>query len=88
VMEEVRYSGLAEHRAENACILSALHHVSPRVDDGGPRHWARGLVGTGSHHLVAPVRRQDPAAGRRAVARVSAAALWLKRWDYLGSPIL
>ena len=34
VMEEVRYAGLAEHRAENACILSALHHVSPRVDDG------------------------------------------------------
>jgi len=34
VMEQVRYAGLAEHRAENACILSALHHVSPRVDDG------------------------------------------------------
>jgi hemerythrin len=34
VMEEVRYAGLAEHRAENACILSALHHVSPRVDTG------------------------------------------------------
>ena len=26
------------------------------------------------------MRRQDPAAGRRAVAWVSAAALWLKRW--------
>ena len=34
VMEQVRYAGLAEHMAENACILSALHHVSPRVDDG------------------------------------------------------
>jgi len=34
VMEQVGYAGLAEHRAENACILSALHHVSPRVDEG------------------------------------------------------
>ena len=34
VMEQVGYAGLAAHRAENACILSALHHVSPRVDDG------------------------------------------------------
>jgi hemerythrin len=34
VMELVGYAGLAAHRADNACILSALHHVTPRVDDG------------------------------------------------------
>jgi len=34
VMEQIGYAGLTAHRAENACILSALHHVSPRVDDG------------------------------------------------------
>jgi hemerythrin len=34
VMAQVRYAGLAAHRAENACILSALHYVLPRVDGG------------------------------------------------------
>jgi hypothetical protein len=34
VMELAHYPGLAIHRAENARILGALHHVTPRVDAG------------------------------------------------------
>jgi hemerythrin len=34
VMELAHYPGLAIHRAENARILGALHHVTPRVDGG------------------------------------------------------
>lgn len=34
IMELAGYAGLAAHRAENARILSALHHVTPRVEYG------------------------------------------------------
>ncbi|WP_332878485.1 hypothetical protein [Massilia sp. S19_KUP03_FR1] len=34
LMELMAYVGLAAHREENARTLSALHHVTPRVDGG------------------------------------------------------
>ncbi|MDB5746284.1 MAG: hypothetical protein JWP72_1132 [Massilia sp.] len=34
IMETLRYPGLPPHRADNACTLRALHHITPQVEAG------------------------------------------------------
>ena len=34
IMETLRYPGLQPHRADNACTLCALHHITPQVEAG------------------------------------------------------
>lgn len=59
IMETLRYPGLQAHRADNACTLHALHHVTPQVEAGDTTLARQALVALADilslHRLTAGV---------------------------------